>query len=272
VTSLGSLDPRKKAQNSARTGAALVFIGSALTIVAWPPMLSKSQYFFSAEVGLISLMILTVFRKVSTTVSSLIFLANMSAMLFSVTIGNIYLARMNIPFEAFIGFKLVAFALAFIAPLPMALGYLTLSLCAILPLLDFFIFIPDEFKKNIISPEPWTSVLYAIIALGVYLHRGREVSYERKMATAIEEKRTAEERAQKFLAIRDLTNSPLQTIIFTTALLRKNYPDASHLTVRLEESSVKLQELSDILASYDAEAKLNSSEISFDSKAVLKKR
>src|SRR5262249_40252181 len=158
-------------------------------------------------------------------------------------------------FEAFIGNKMVAFAVAVIAPMPVAIGYAVIAACALHPLLEYFVLIPAELRRNVLTPEPWSSVMIAVIAVAIYRHRVKEGILERAATRATGQKEAAEDLARKFLAIRDLSNTPLQTIGLAIALLRKEHPDAARLARVFQDCYDTLGELNELLAAYETEAK-----------------
>jgi hypothetical protein len=265
-----------KSRRDAIIISALVLFGSVLAFATWQSTVSaavpKWQYLLSGGVALGSLLLLLAARRLSAKASTVVLLLNVIVTLLADTIINLALARSSARFEPFIGNKEVAFAIAIIAPVSMPMNYAVLAACALLPLLDYFFLIPAQYRRNIMSPEPWTSIMYAVIAVAILRGRVKELEAERAAARALKEKEDAEELARKFLALRDMANTPLQTIAFACALLKKNPSVAETLVAALQGSYDNLKELSEILSAYEAAVHFGFEQISFDPRAVLKTR
>ena len=109
----------------------------------------------------------------------------------------------------------------------------------------------------------FTVVLYVI---------GRRVSaVERAAERARTEARALERLAREQLALRDLANTPLQTLEIVVELLRRQHPEARELSDRMERSLVRLRELSRAISVHPG-VRWGPREESFDPLAVLELR
>jgi hypothetical protein len=77
------------------------------------------------------------------------------------------------------------------------------------------------------------------------------MALERNMLRAQAEAMAAGQLARTFLRVRNFTNTPIQTIAFTTELLRAKDHDLKPILDRLERAVNKLTECSRLLSSYE---------------------
>jgi hypothetical protein len=80
-----------------------------------------------------------------------------------------------------------------------------------------------------------------------------------------------EELARMSLAVRDLANTPLQTLELTLELLRRSDADPT-IVERLSRSLQRLRRLNELLASYEQDVVWTARQESFDAVRVLERR
>ena len=73
------------------------------------------------------------------------------------------------------------------------------------------------------------------------------------------------------LAVRDFSNTPLQTLYLTTALLRYRHRNDSELLERMDRSLARLRELNDIMSRYETQVGWKDGDESLDAAAVLQR-
>jgi hypothetical protein len=99
---------------------------------------------------------------------------------------------------------------------------------------------------------PWFVVCYGLFATMVYAHRLARQLVERRAAHARAEAAAVERFMRVLLSMRDLANTPLQTIELTVALLRRKETLEERLLERLERATRRLAVISHAL---EAEAR-----------------
>lgn len=96
--------------------------------------------------------------------------------------------------------------------------------------------------------EPWTMLLYSAIAAAFLAMRALRSDAMRRLAHAEAERDALARVARLFLAVRDRTNTPLQTLTFGAALLRRRGRDADPVLASMERAVDRLKELTTLLA------------------------
>jgi hypothetical protein len=238
--------------DAARTISLLLVAGSFVAALAWPltgaTTVTSWQYVLSGCVGLLGTVATFYYRRLPSFAVSAIVVTFACAALFAGAITNYQLAGSSVRYEPFLANKLVALVIAVLAPVRVVVGYSIIIGCTALAIFESYFLFSPEFKSHVATPEPWSTLLYSIVAVAMFAHR-------LKTLKAIEERNLAEERTRVFLAIRDLANSPLQVIELSAALIRKKHPDASYLVTRMEQSMSKIRRLTIVWEGYEAKFK-----------------
>jgi hypothetical protein len=180
---------------------------------------------------------------------------------------NDVMAHSGVRFEPFIGFKLFALTMALLGPPSLVLGMGGIVVCAVLPVLEYALWLPDV-RLNIPTPEPGTTLLYSALAAVLLLHRQAQMRTHREAVRAQAKTAALERMARKFLAVRDLTNSPLQSVEATVGLLMARHPESRVPLERIARQLERLQGLSVVLSRYEPR-EWTPGDGSFDPLAVL---
>ncbi len=173
--------------------------------------------------------------------------------------------------EAFPAYKLGALAIALMAPFPVWVGFLLIGFSGIAPVVQYFLS-PLAVQQAYALQEPWYTMLYAVIAGVVLHHRLKSLALERKITRVDAEKRALDDMAGIFLALRDLTNTPLQSIELVNVLLETGNIERAEAAQYLQRAVVRLRLLSDVLASYRKDVDWDRAHASFDAVAVLERK
>jgi PAS domain S-box-containing protein len=178
--------PARRALNAARTVSLLTIVGSLIALLAWQAtskagILTRWQFLMSAGAGLLGVALTWYFRQMPVLASALVAFLCACVVLVADSVTNVEVARSRLRFEPFLASKILAFGMAIIAPAPIALGYLIIALCGLIPIFDYFALIPEPLKSHFAAPEPWTSAILAFFAFFVLAHRIRERKYEREI-------------------------------------------------------------------------------------------
>jgi len=150
------------------------------------------------------------------------------------------------PFQAN---KLGALAVAMLAP-QLGVGLVSIAGFAAIAIGKFYVLDP-EIHRGFPVGEPWFILIYALFGAVLLIYRLRGMVLERNMLRAQAEAIAAGQLARTFMRIRNYTNTPIQTIAFTTELLRAKTHDLKPILDRLERAVDKLTECSRLLGSYE---------------------
>ena len=150
------------------------------------------------------------------------------------------------PFQAN---KLGTLAVALLAP-QLGVGLASIAGFAATAIGKFY-FLDPEVQRGMAVGEPWLVLIYALFAGVLLIYRRRGLALELEMLRVQAETAAAEQLARTFLRLRDYTNTPIQTIVFTTELLRAKHHDLKPTLDRLDRAVNKLTELSRALTRYE---------------------
>jgi hypothetical protein len=117
--------------------------------------------------------------------------------------------------------------------------------------------------------EPWITFVYAGISVGLLVHRHKRLLAERLASRATATAEAMRKQARVFMALRDLSNTPLQTLDVNITLLRDQAPQAALLTERMARAIARLNEMSRLLASQQEQ--ITPGDESLDPLEILKK-
>jgi hypothetical protein len=182
----------------------------------------------------------------------------------SMSIGVAVSNRFWTPFQ---GVKLLSMFIALIGP---ELPWLIVTEVTVLlssALIQFQTF-PADIRARYSADEPWATLIYGMLALILFYYRYRRHQAARHAARAEEESASLQRLARLFMAVRDLTNTPLQTLQIGLELLDRQHPDIASKLSRMKRSLVRLHELDRILSRYENEVDWRGSE-SFDARQIL---
>jgi hypothetical protein len=226
------------------------------------PTMPIYPFAMSTLVG-IGLMVFLLIRRQRATVrlGSVVFLLNTVAILVALWITSGYWAtgRAWTPFQAN---KLGALAVPLVAP-QLGVGLASIAGFAAIAIGKFYVLDPD-IQRGFPVGEPWFILIYALFAGVLLIYRLRGLALEREMLRVQAEAAAAGQLARTFLRLRDYTNTPIQTIAFTTELLRAKNHDLKPILDRLERAVDKLTDLSHALTSYENAHKWSPGDESLD--------
>jgi hypothetical protein len=196
--------------------------------------------------------------------ASAAFLANNAAILATLWWGDDQLIHLTPHWRPFDPQNLGALTVALLAPPEIWVGLTAIAGFALLPLVEFFHWEP-ALQEQLSMTAPWASVAYGVFACGLYAHQLGRHELQQRLAQA----EASERFARILLAVRDLTNTPLQTLQITASLLRAR-DQQDRLVQRLGRTTDRLVEISHLLDRYEnEEARLGRSDEAFDARKVL---
>jgi len=242
----------KHAWRGAFVAAALNAVGMSVDFLLARDIATMPIYPFamSALVG-IGLIVFLLIRRQRATVrlGSAAFLANTVAVLGALWITSGYWATTGRAWTPFQANKLGALTVPMLAP-QLGVGLASIAGFAAIAIGKFYFLDPD-IQRGFPVGEPWFILVYALFGAVLLIYRLRGMAMEREMLRVQAEAAAAQQLARTFLRLRDYTNTPIQTIAFTTELLRAKNHDLKPILDRLERAVDKLTELSDALTGYE---------------------
>jgi hypothetical protein len=176
-------------------------------------------------------------------------------------------ARTWIPFQSR---KLSVLTIALIAPTPPWVGVICIAACMLSAVVQLVTFGP-EVRAHLAVEEPWATIAFGAFAFGIFLYRTRMLRLEHEAMLAHAEAESLRRLARVSLAVRDLSNTPLQTLRFSTELLRRHDTESAARIDQMERALARLEELERVLARYEARTQWTPGDESFDPLAVLER-
>jgi hypothetical protein len=214
------------------------------------PTMPMYPYAMSVLVG-IGLGVFLLIRRPRATVrlASAVFLVNNVAILAALWISSGYWATTGSAWTPFQANKLGALAVAMLAP-QLGVGLVSIAGFAAIAIGKFYVLDP-QIHRGFPVGEPWFVLIYALFGAVLLIYRLRGMVLERNMLRAQAEAIAAGQLARTLMRVRNYTNTPIQTIAFTTELLRAKTHDLKPILDRLERAVDKLTECSRLLGSYE---------------------
>jgi hypothetical protein len=230
-------------------------------VPGWPPLMSSAT-------GVLLILVLIARRRHPThRLATTAFLINTAAILVALWImSGAYAAAPGkwIPFQAN---KMGALAAAVLAP-DLATGIISIGGFVGTVLLRY-VTLPAEQQQRFPIAEPWTILIYAVFAFAILGYRVHSVSLARRVLRIRTESIATQRLARTFLALRDFTNTPLQTIELAANVIRKRCPDMAPVLDRIDRSIDRLYRLNHAFAAYESQLVWTEDEVSPDPNTVV---
>jgi hypothetical protein len=227
----------------------------------WPSL-------FSSAVGAVLVVGLVAGRQsVTVRLASGAFLVNTAATLVALWITSAVWATAGprwIPFQAN---KLGALAAALLGP-ELGSGLIAISAYVGMVPLRYFTLAPAVWGHFAIG-EPWTIFIYGIFGVALLIYRLQGEKLERRVLRLDSENAATERLARTFLAVRDFTNTPLQTIELATEAIRRSNPELGPTLDRIDRSVDRLFRLNHTFSAYESHLKWTDGDVSVDSGAFF---
>jgi hypothetical protein len=118
-------------------------------------------------------------------------------------------------------------------------GIVIVSLAGTIQYLTF----SSEVTSHVVGKEPWTIIFSTVYAIIFFLLRFRAAQLENREVRYRIENIIAKHLAKRLINLKDLTNSPLQTLKMNLVILRKKHPAEVKILDRFERSIDRLLEV-----------------------------
>ncbi|HXU05934.1 MAG TPA: hypothetical protein VN903_33500 [Polyangia bacterium] len=215
------------------------------------PALPKWAPLGSSAAALLLMLVLLAFRRrPSNRLATSIFLVNTAIILVALWFTSTAWAAAPgtwIPFQAN---KLGALATAMLAP-DLVTGAAAIGGFVGMVLLRYMT-LPAAQQHRFPVSEPWTILIYGVFALALLIYRVHRIALSRRMMRVRTESIATQRLARAFLALRDYTNTPLQTIDLATKVIRKRHPELGPILDRIDRSVDRLYRLNHTFSIYES--------------------
>jgi hypothetical protein len=254
----------------ALVACALNAIGMPLDILVGRdvPGMPRWPSLMSAIVGLLLAIVLLVRRRHPTyRLCTTVFLLNNAVILVALWITTgAYAAAPGkwIPFQAN---KLGVLAVAVLAP-GLATGLVTIGGFVGMAFLRTLMMSTEQ-RQRLPIGEPWAIVIYAIFAVAMLGYRVHSVALARRMFRMRTESIATQRMARTFLALRDFTNTPLQTIELAAKVVRARCPSLTPVVDRIDRSIDRLDRLNQAFSAYESRIEWTDQDTSPDTSALI---
>lgn len=156
-------------------------------------------------------------------------------------------AQKNLSISYFGTYKVMAVIVALLAPFPHYAGYILLSFCLLIPPIQVLLFSPEIIQASG-HYEPWITMCYALVAFLVLHHRISTLQLHANLIESQTKEKSLRDFADVAMALRDLTNTPLQSLDLLTDLLREEKISHKQASELLSRTTYRLRDLMQVLS------------------------
>jgi len=223
---------------------------------AWPSLAS------GATGAALAIVLLVRRQRPTARLAMAVFMVNTAVILVALWItSGAYAAAPGrwIPFQAN---KIGALAAAVLAP-GLATGLLSITGFVAMVLLKYLTLPPLQQHRMPIG-EPWTILIYGMFAFAMLAYRVHSVALSRRVFSMRTESIATQRLARTFLALRDFTNTPLQTIELAANIVRQRCPDVAPVVDRIDRCIDRLYRLNHAFSVYESQIVWTENEVSPD--------
>src|SRR5262249_6515323 len=122
----------------------------------------------------------------------------------------------------------------------------------------------EAIRQAMPPTDAWFVPIYAVVAIALLVHRRRSIHLERALSEARTERLTLERLARVSLALRDLANTPLQTLTAGMTLLRRDGQNHDQVLASMERALERLDGLRHALLPFEQHVEWRPHDESFD--------
>jgi hypothetical protein len=224
----------------------------------WPPLASM------AAAGVLLAILLARRQTCSRACIDAVFLLNLAAILATLLLIARY-PGVDSTWKPFQEFELGMVSCAILAP-ELWVGLVGISAYALSSL--FLLSTIDPHHAQSVG-EPWATIGFVTFSAILLGYRLKQALLERKMLVERVRLEATARLANVLLAVRDLSNTPLQTIALAADLARTRHPDLAPIMDRIDRSIARMRDLDQTLRQHEHAVKW-SDEASLDAKELAR--
>lgn len=248
--------PERDVRMATATAAAFNLLGMPIDLLLFrnEPNASPWPEIGSMAVGAVILSALALGRFLGRpSAVRTLFFVNGLAVALALSLIVPYFAAFPRPWLPFQGFKLGALVAGMLAP-GFAAGLLTIVVTVGLPMAQIPA-LPAVLRSQVSPVEPWALFAFGLAAAFILVHRLRVRALEIRAREALAESEARRRLAAAYLELRDLMNTPLQSIELATVLLQtpqdRKPGDEAAILEALRRSSERLAAISRELKKFE---------------------
>ena len=201
-------------------------------------------------------------------ITNAVFLALMATIIVSLTASTQKIAESGINWVPFRAHQLGALAIALLAPPVWTVGVVAIIAMIGAAVIQFMLFGP-EIREHLPYGDPWSTIIFGGFAMGLLFYRVRADRIEREAVRTQAEAESYQRFARAMIAVRDLSNTPLQTLVNIITLLRQRGPELGETADRLERAVIRLTDLERATRPFEGDLEWRSGDESLDPRAIL---
>jgi hypothetical protein len=153
-------------------------------------------------------------------------------------------------------------------PTDLAVSVPIVVVLGVAPVVEWFSW-PIEWRAHQLLGEPGSIILVALLSLALLIFRSRSIGLRTRLIQAEAEAVSLQKLARVAMGIRDLTNTPLQTLTVGLETM-KMQSDRPEQTERLLRAVRKINELNRLLEPHTARIHWKADDASFDARTLLR--
>lgn len=251
------LDVRKMEWISALAFSSLVLVSVAIFIPVEVRAGLSTPALFRARVAQLctafaGVLLLLIFRKRSTRgLTVAVFLAVFLPFYPISAMNHFASVRLHTPWAPFPGYKGLFLGLSVLVPGPFWINVALMAGIA-LEAVGLWFGMDVSVRSGLVTGgEPWLTLIYGLVSSVLLVIRYYFQKTVRELALSQAKEEILEKLSRVFLSVRDLTNTPLQSLGIASELLRRNHPAAQPINERIESSILRLARLNRIFRCFD---------------------
>jgi len=228
---------------------------------AWPSLAS------GATGAMLAILLLIYRRRPTIRLSMTVFMVNNAVIMVALWITSGAYAAAPGPWIPFQANKIGALAAAVLSP-DLISGIVVIGGFVGMVILRYFT-LPLAQQHRLPMGEPWVIFIYAVFAFAMLAYRVHSVALSRRMLRVRTESIATQRLARTFLALRDFTNTPLQTIELAAKIVRKRCPEMTPTLDRIDRSIDRLYRLNHAFSVYESQIEWTDKDVSPDPSALV---
>jgi hypothetical protein len=250
--------------------ASIWLLMGAIELIVWRGVeaVSEWQWILFASSGLAFFCLILVSRQRPRGVTVAAFHGNIVVSAVALFVTNGQLAASGVRFQAFLGFKAYLIMGALLLPEDLLIAVPFFVAGAILPAIEWATW-PAAWHSALSVGEPLGTVAVGVLAVTLYAHRVRSTALQRRMANTEAQALAMQRIARMSLAVRDLANTPLQTLELGLEVMERGQPVSPEQRERLWRAMARLRDLNRLLEPYAQGVTWLPGDESIDSEQVL---
>ncbi len=247
-------------------------LGALLSFVFWreietfPVLVTQ----FSVIVVSLAVIIYLSIRRHRLTLiqATTIYFINLLPASVAVWLANNEFESLMRPWAPFQGHKFGVFVVALAAPPRMWIGLSVAFFVGVMTVAQYLSW-PEAARVNIVGFEPWQTLISVLFAMILFVLRVRNAQLERRAVRSRIRLSVARRFMQRILALKDLSNSPLQIIEMNSAIMRKRHPEEAQFIDRIDRSLTRLKDVNRLAQKGEGDFSELRGGVGFDAKKKL---